>query len=94
MVREGFDNVIAVGRCISAEGYAWDVVRVIPPAILTGQAAGAAVSQAIDVHQAITAIDVSQLQHRLASENVVIHFDDSLVPAAEAPIEYADIGHI
>ena len=42
LVRDGYDNVIAVGRCAAGEGYAWDVLRVIPPAILTGQAAGAA----------------------------------------------------
>lgn len=94
MVRDGFDNVIAAGRCTSAEGYAWDVVRVIPPAILTGQAAGAAASQAIDANQAITAIDVPLLQSKLASENVIIHFDDSLVPTADTPVEHADIGHI
>ena len=40
LVRTGYDNLITAGRSASADGYAWDVVRVIPPAILTGQAAG------------------------------------------------------
>ena len=93
MVRTGFDNIIAAGRCVSGAGYAWDVVRVIPPAILTGQAAGAAASQAIDTGKAITNITISRLQEKLAGENVMIHFDDCLIPIGETAGEKADIGH-
>ena len=94
MLPKKMRNLIVAGRCVSAERYAWDVVRVIPPAILTGQAAGAAVSQALDGSNAITDIDVSVLQARLAGENVIIHFDDALVPADASAVETADIGHI
>lgn len=93
MVRRGFDNIIAAGRCVSGAGYAWDVVRVIPPAILTGQAAGAAASQAIDEGSAVTNIDISRLQEKLAGENVMIHFGDCLIPAGEAAGEVVNIGH-
>ena len=93
MVRTGFDNIIAAGRCVSGAGYAWDVVRVIPPAILTGQAAGAAASQAIDTGKAITNINISRLQEKRAGENVMIHFDDCLIPIGETAGEKADIGH-
>ena len=93
MVRTGFDNIVAAGRCVSGAGYAWDVVRVIPPAILTGQAAGAAASQAIDTGKAITNINISRLQEKLAGENVMIHFDDCLIPIGETAGEKADIGH-
>lgn len=94
MVRDGFDNVITAGRTTSGEGYAWDVIRVIPPAILTGQAAGAAASQAIDEGCAITDITISRLQEKLASENVIIHFDDGLLPDDLSIEEIVDIGHI
>ena len=80
MIRTGFDNIIAAGRCVSGAGYAWDVVRVIPPAILTGQAAGAAASLAINTSASVTEIDISTLQKTLSKENVMIHFDDALVP--------------
>jgi len=80
MVRDGWENLMAVGRCASAEGYAWDVLRVIPPVILTGQAAGAAVCQALDAGRPVTEIDIPTLQRRLAAEDVMIHFDDSLIP--------------
>ena len=81
MIRTGFDNIIAAGRCVSGAGYAWDVVRVIPPAILTGQAAGAAACQAIDTASSVTKIHIPTLQQKLSQENVMIHFDDSLIPA-------------
>ncbi len=91
MVRDGFDNVMAVGRCASGEGYGWDVLRVIPPAILTGQAAGAAAAQAIERGVSVTAVDVKALQKKLASEDVMIHFDDALIPK-EHTAERVDVG--
>jgi len=93
MIRSGWDNICAAGRCAAADGYAWDVLRVIPPAILTGQAAGAAASQAIDTQRAVTDIDVPTLQARLASEDVIIHFDDALIPEDVTRSEKVDSDH-
>lgn len=36
------DNLFVAGRCLSAEGSAWDATRAIPTCAATGQAAGAA----------------------------------------------------
>jgi len=80
LVRDGFSNIITSGRCASARGRGWDVLRVIPPAILTGQAAGGAASQAVEKGCSITEVDIAALQKKLASEGVMIHFDDSLIP--------------
>ena len=80
LVKDGYNNVMAVGRCASASGYAWDVLRVIPPAILTGQVAGFAVDMAIKSGCAITDINVKELQQKLENANVAVHFDDNLVP--------------
>ena len=77
MVRTGFDNLIAAGRTVSAEGYAWDVMRVIPPAIVTGQAAGLAAAQAFEQDAPIHAIDVGRLQRTLEKQNVLLHYDDA-----------------
>ena len=93
MIRKGFPNVIAVGRCAAAEGYAWDVLRVIPPAILTGQAAGAAAAMALDSTGDLTNIDIPRLQAHLAAEDVMIHFDDAWVPADKSAVERVDVGH-
>ena len=94
MIRKGFPNVIAVGRCAAATGYAWDVLRVIPPAILTGQAAGAAAALALDSTQDITSVHIPTLQAHLASRDVMIHFDDAWIPADTSAREQVDVGHI
>ena len=95
LVKSGFDNVITAGKSASASGYGWDVLRVIPPAILTGQAAGNACSIALDVGAPIYGIDVEKLQEKLSGQNVDIHFDDALVPADKSGEKsHYDNGHI
>lgn len=94
LIKTGFTNIITAGRCAAADGYAWDVLRVIPPAIITGQAAGNACAMAIDSGSAIYEIDVEQLRAKLEEQNVMTHFDDSLVPEHEAADLHEDIGHI
>ncbi|MBE5760553.1 MAG: FAD-dependent oxidoreductase [Clostridiales bacterium] len=94
MINSGFDNILAVGRCASAMGYAWDVLRVIPPAILTGQASGAAAAQAIKAGQSILDIDIKLLQNKLESENVMIHFSDEWIPTAEKKDAKYESDHI
>ncbi len=80
LTRRGYPNLITAGRSASGEGYLWDILRVIPPAILTGQAAGEAASLAIESGRAITDVDIAVLQQRLADADVMIHFPDELVP--------------
>ena len=83
LVKTGFPNLITAGRCAAGEGYAWDVLRVIPPAILTGQAAGVACSMAIDDNADICRVDIGRLQKILEEQNVMIHFEDKLIPERE-----------
>lgn len=90
MIKRGFDNLIAAGRITSGNGYGWDLLRVIPPAIITGQAAGVAASIAIDDNMPVADIDVPKMQDILKSQNVMIHFDDSLVKRELATEEEAD----
>lgn len=91
LVHKDFHNIITCGRSAAAEGYAWDVLRVIPPAIITGQAAGIACAQAVDKNCAIGKVDIPALQAELEKESVLIHFDDADVPAESADThEYND----
>ncbi len=84
-------NLLTCGRCAAGDGYAWDVLRVIPPAILTGQAAGLAACQAIDTGAPIFGIDVPRLQKKLEGQNVLIHFDDADIPeTSDRTIEHND----
>lgn len=80
LVKTGFDNLITAGRTASATGWGWDCLRVIPPAIITGQAAGEAAVIAVDTGAPIAEVDIKLLQERLTEGNVMIHFDDSLIP--------------
>ena len=95
LIHHDYDNLITAGRTAAGEGYAWDVLRVIPPAILSGQAAGVACSEAIDQKCGLPAIDIPHLQKILEEAGVMIHFDDALVPAdLEHSGETVDVGHI
>lgn len=92
LVRSEFPNVITAGRSAAADGYMWDALRVIPPAILTGQAAGLAVSHAIDEGADIAKVNVPKLQEVLVSQNAFVHFDDADVPkVSDNTIEYNDL---
>ncbi|MGI6635777.1 MAG: FAD-dependent oxidoreductase [Christensenellales bacterium] len=81
LVRTGFDNLITAGRSVAGADYAWDILRVIPPAIITGQAAGLAAVQALSTNRPIYDIDVFSLQTKLQNQGVMIHFDDEWIPS-------------
>lgn len=76
-----YDNFLTAGRIAAGEGYAWDLLRVIPPAIITGQAAGEAAALSLETKRAVGCIDISVLQKRLEQGNVMIHFSDDWVPS-------------
>lgn len=96
LVHEGFPNLITAGRSASGEGYAWDILRVIPPAIVSGQAAGIAAAQSIDSGSGLDKLSLEPLQRAMEKGGNRIHFDDALIPAGntEAADTHADIGHI
>ena len=68
------ENLFVAGRCISARDDAWEVIRVIPVAALTGQAAGTAAAMLTEDGASVQKIDISELQTRLSSAGVLIHF--------------------
>ena len=92
LFRSDYPNLLAAGRCVSADGYAWDVVRVIPPAIITGQVSGLAAAEAIKRHCNVSQIDIKALQQNLISENVITRFDDVWLPPEFTPYK-EDIDH-
>ncbi len=94
LVCDGFDNIITAGRSACGEGWMWEALRVIPPAIITGQAAGMAAAHAIETGCAIADVQVQPLQQALAKAGVMIHFDDAWIPEDICSKETVDIGHI
>ena len=61
----GLDNVLAAGRCISADRYIQGSVRVSSGCFITGQAAGAAAALACETKLWPRQVDVQELQRRL-----------------------------
>lgn len=95
MTDKYFGNLLTAGRTVSGEGYAWDVLRVIPPAILTGEVAGIAAALALESKKAVAELNLKELQQRICKTGILIHFDDKLVPAPNCKNfgETVDIGH-
>lgn len=65
-------NLITAGRCTSTDDEVWDVMRVIPCCVVTGEAAGTAAAMTDD----FATLDVSALQAELVSRGVVLHERD------------------
>ena len=89
ITKKGFDNLLTAGRCVSSEGYAWDMTRVIPPAIITGQCAAETAVLAIDTNTPVAEVDIKTLQDRIASDNIMVHFPDEYLPEDTTHLEYA-----
>ena len=92
LVKTGFPNLITCGRSAHGEGYGWDIIRVIPVACITGQAAGEACVLSIDNGCAIHDVNISKLQENLEKGGVMIHFSDDLIPSGETKL--SEIGEI
>lgn len=80
LVRQDYPNIITAGRSADGTGYGWDLLRVIPPAILTGQAAGEAATLALRSGCDVAKVDIRALQNKLEKEDVMIHFPDEYIP--------------
>ncbi|MBN2449181.1 MAG: FAD-dependent oxidoreductase [Lentisphaeria bacterium] len=64
-------NLTVAGRCISADGPAWDVTRVIPTCAVTGEAAGTAAALAArDCGGDVSRLPLHVLQRRLQEQGV------------------------
>ncbi|MBE6584477.1 MAG: FAD-dependent oxidoreductase [Ruminococcaceae bacterium] len=80
LTNRNYPNVITAGRSADGTGYGWDLLRVIPPAILTGQAAAEAACLAIRTGRSVADVDIQALQSKLEKENVMVHFPDAYIP--------------
>jgi 2-polyprenyl-6-methoxyphenol hydroxylase-like FAD-dependent oxidoreductase len=76
LIARNVTGLLAAGRCFSAEGEAWEVSRVIPPAALTGQVAGVAATLAVRQGVAPDAIDVTKVQSALRERGIPLRRGD------------------
>ncbi len=75
LVPKNIDGILTAGRCISTEGEAWEVMRVIPAAAMSGQAAGiaAAMSARKDVFPAqLNVSEIKSTIKKCSTNNYVI----------------------
>jgi ribulose 1,5-bisphosphate synthetase/thiazole synthase len=66
------ENVLASGRCISADLRAADAIRVIPICWITGHAAGVAAAVAIQDNCPVRAVDVAKVQKILKEQDAYL----------------------
>ena len=78
LVARGVQGLLVAGRCFSAEGEAWEVSRVIPPAALTGQVAGIAATLAVRQRTTPDAICAADVQRVLQGRRMPFHTSDVL----------------
>mgnify|MGYP001050653717 CR=1 FL=1 len=76
LVPEAVGGVLAAGRCVSADGGAWEVVRVIPTAAVTGEAAGVAAALAARRDAGPAETPVAAVQDALRRRGVKLHLPD------------------
>ena len=66
------ENLLAAGRCISAEPYMSDLVRVIPNCWVTGHAAGAAAATAALNNQIVRDVDLDSVRKLLKEQKACL----------------------
>lgn len=67
-------NLLAVGRCISVDNSAWDALRVYPPCVVTGEAAGTAAAMISSKNMNnFDSLDIQVLQDKLRDQGVMLN---------------------
>jgi hypothetical protein len=83
LLPRGLDNLIVAGRHYSAESEAQKLSREIPPCMAQGEAAGVAVSLALEGGHALRHVDAAKIQARMRAQGA----DPGDRPSANALIE-------
>ncbi|MBO5938077.1 MAG: FAD-dependent oxidoreductase [Clostridia bacterium] len=66
------DGLLLAGRCVSADSTAAGAIRVMPPCMAMGQAAGIAAAMAAELALSPKKIDVRELQNRLTERDAYL----------------------
>jgi hypothetical protein len=72
LVPENVDCLLAAGRCISTDSWVQQTTRLIPPALVTGQAAGVAAALAVQTNADVKDLDPEKLKELLADQDVIL----------------------
>lgn len=83
-------GVLTAGRCIGAEGQAWEVFRVIPAAAVTGEAAGVAAAMAAEKSCDPVDVPVKELRASLLKNGCIVDAAPEFGVQDAAPAEQAE----
>ncbi len=72
LVPQGLENLLVAGRCVSAESDAAGAIRVMPPSMAMGQAAGAAAAIAVQQRKPVYDVKPSLLQQNLRMQGAFL----------------------
>ena len=73
LVSKGFSNLLVAGRCLSADSEAAGAVRVMPPCMAMGQAAGIAAAMTCINNTDARELDVVELRRNLEKNGVLLN---------------------
>ena len=85
LIPEKGTNIIAAGRCIGAENYAWELTRSIPACAVSGEAAGIAAALTVQNKTVCEALDIKLLQNKLYDRGCKLHLTDVNLPYRNEP---------
>ncbi|MEP3304149.1 MAG: FAD-dependent oxidoreductase, partial [Roseibium sp.] len=83
LLPKGLDNLIVAGRHYSVDSDAQKSSREIPPCMVQGEAAGIAVSLALNGNSALRAVDAKLIQAQMRAQGA----DPGDVPSANALLD-------
>ncbi|NLV73110.1 MAG: FAD-dependent oxidoreductase [Chloroflexi bacterium] len=72
LVPETTPGLLVAGRCIWADDYGQQAIRLIPPAMVTGQAAGVAAAMACRAGVLPSDMDIDALRRQLVADDVML----------------------
>lgn len=73
---KNLENIAAAGRIVAARDQGWDLMRLIPACVFSGQVAGTAAAIALDQGAALQEVALHTLQDSLEKTGVIIHVPD------------------
>lgn len=86
MIDPKLTNVLAAGRITASAGDAWELTRCIPPAAVTGEAAGIAAAMAIRGGYTVRQMPVAELQKKIQEKGGFIHMDDHVIASEKGKV--------
>jgi len=72
LVPQRVKGLLAAGRCMAAAGQAWEVMRVIQAAVMTGEVCGIAAATAVRLDTTPDSLDVGDLQRELRARGFLL----------------------